>query len=739
MLNQLIKQAAADVAVAAPSRRTVLKGAAGAAGALVLGAILPVRLLAEEAAAAKIIGPSDPRPHAFVRIAPDNTVTVLVKHLDKGQGTITGLTTIVAEEIDADWAQMRGEFAPADSTLYANHLFGVQGTGGSTAVTNSWDELRMAGAAARAMLVGAAAARWGVPASELTVEKGVVTHARTSKSATFGELAEDAAKQPVPPKVALKDPKDYKLIGNPGLHRLDHISKTNGTAQFALDIRRPGQVTAVLARSPRFGGTVKSVNDADARKVPGVIEVLSLPIGVAVIAKNSWAAMQGRQALQIEWDDSKAEKRGTEQMLADYRKQAETRGAVAAVKGDAAKAMAGAAKVIEADFTFPYLAHAPLEPLNATVELTKDGGCEIWAGSQFQGVEQKVAAGILGCKPEQVKIHTQWAGGSFGRRATPNADYVAEAVTIAKAYSGKAPIHLIWTREDDIQGGRYRPLFLHRIRAGLDGSGKLIAWEQRAVGQSFFSGTLFEPFMIKDGVDAAAVEGAADMAYEVPNLAVDYQLTSSPISTLWWRSVGHTHTAYAKEVMIDELAKAAGKDPVAFRMELLKGHPRLQGVLKLAAEKAEWGKPLPKGKARGVAVHESFSSFVAHVAEITVGEGDQIKVDRVVCAIDCGRVINPDVVKAQMEGGTGWGIGHALRDQITLTDGLVDQANFDSYEPMRMSDMPVVEVHIVPSEERPTGVGEPGVPTAAPAVANAFFSATGRPLRDLPFTKAGIV
>ncbi len=742
MLHHLIKQAAGDVAVAAEpvtaSRRSFLKGAGAVGGGLVIGAMLPRGAFAAEAKAPTIIGPADPRPQAFVRIAPDNTVTVLVKHLDKGQGIMTGLTTIVAEELDADWAQMRGAFAPADSTLYANHFFGIQGTGGSTAVANSWDELRMAGAAARAMLVATASARWNVPVSEITVEKGVVRHAKSNRTANFGALAEDAAKLPVPQKVALKDAKDYKLVGNPSLHRLDHVSKTNGTAIFAMDIRRPGQVTAVLARSPRFGGTVKSVDAAAAKQVPGVIDVLTLPVGVAVVAKNTWAAIKGREALKVEWDDAKAETRGTEEILADYRKLAEKQGNVAANKGDAEKALAGAAKVVEAEFVFPYLAHAPMEPLNATVELKPDGGCTIYAGSQFQGVEQKVVASILGCKPEQVAIETQWAGGSFGRRATPNGDYIAEAAIIAKAY-GKAPVHLVWTREDDIQGGRYRPLFLHKIKAGVDAQGKLVAWQQRIVGQSFMTGTPFEAVMVKNGVDETSVEGASDMAYAVPNLAVDLHSPVSPVTTLWWRSVGHTHTAYAKEVMIDELAAAAGKDPVAFRMDLLKDSPRLQGVLKLAAEKADWGKPLPKGRARGVAVHESFDTFVAHVAEVSVNDKGQVKVERVVCAVDCGQAVNPNIIEAQISGGTGWGIGHALRDEITMTGGVVDQANFDTYQPLRNSEMPPVEVHVLPSTVRPTGVGEPGVPTAAPAVANAVFAATGKRLHHLPFTKSGMV
>ncbi|MBP2229971.1 isoquinoline 1-oxidoreductase beta subunit [Azospirillum agricola] len=749
MLHHLIRQAAENgfqnttalpelAFRAAPSRRSFLKAAGIGGGALVLGAHVPLPALAAGPAPAGIVGPADPRPQLFVIVAPDNTVTVLAKHLDKGQGIVTGLATIVAEELDADWAQVRGAFAPADSKLYGNHFFGIQGTGGSTAVANSWDELRMAGAAARAMLVATAAARWTVPAGEVTVAKGVVSHARSGRGFTFGELATDAAKLPVPQSVALKDPKDYVLIGRPDLHRLDHVSKTDGTAIFAMDIRRPGQVTAVLARSPRFGGTVKSVDDAAARAIPGVLEVLTLPVGVAVLAKNTWTAIKGREALKITWDDSKAETRGTERMLADYRKLADTAGAVAASKGDADKAFAEAATVVEAEFTFPYLAHAPMEPLNAVVALNPEGGCTIWAGSQFQGVEQMVVAHILGCKPEQVKIETQWAGGSFGRRATTTADYIAEAAIVAKAY-GKAPVHLVWTREDDIQGGRYRPLFLHRIKAAVDKAGTLVAWRQRIVGQSFMAGTPFEKVMVKDGVDATMVEGASDMAYAVPNLAVDAHSPASPVTTLWWRSVGHTHTAYAKEVMIDRLAKAAGKDPLAFRLEMLKDHPRLAGVLKLAAEKAGWGQPLAKGRGRGVAVHESFNSFVAHVAEVTVDDKGHVKVDRVVVAIDCGRVINPDIVKAQMEGGTGWGIGHALRGEITMTDGIVDQSNFDSFLPMRMSDMPAVEVHIVPSQERPTGAGEPGVPTSAPAVANAVFSVTGQPLQSLPFSRAGLV
>jgi len=748
MLPNMMKRAAAHGLSlppmdATPSRRAFLRGAGAVGGALVIGAALPLPAGAATGEAPAVVGPPTPMPGAFVRIAPDNTVTVLVKHLDKGQGTITGLATIVAEELEADWSQMRGEHAPADAKLYSNHFFGLQGTGGSTAVANSWDELRMAGAAAKQMLIQAAAQRWKVPAAEITVAKGIVSHAKSGKSASFGDLATDAAALPVPQKVTLKDPKAYTLIGDAKLHRLDHVSKTDGTATFAMDVKRPGMLTAVVARSPRFGGKVASVDDAAARAVPGVVDVVRIPNGVAVVAKDTWSAIKGREALKVTWDDSAAEKRSTSRMVEDYRALAATPGIPAARRGDAGKALAGAAKTVEAEFVFPYLAHGPMEPLNAVIALAPDGA-EIWAGSQFQTVEQQAVAAVLGLKPEQVKINTLFAGGSFGRRATPDADYLVEAAHIAKATGGKAPIHLVWTREDDIRGGKYRPLFLHRVKAGLDAKGNLAGWQHAIVGQSFLVGTPFEAFLVKDGVDHTSVEGVSDMAYAVPDLHVDLHSPASPVSTLWWRSVGHTHTAYAKEVMVDELAAAAGKDPVAFRMALLKDQPRLAGVLKLATEKAGWGKPLAAGpadtkRARGVAVHGSFNSFVAHVAEVTVDGQGRVKVDRMVCAIDCGIAVNPDVVKAQVEGGTGYGLGHALRNQITLTDGIVDQSNFDTYEPMRLSDMPAVEVHIVPSTERPTGVGEPGVPTAAPAVANAVFAATGKRLHTLPFSTAGVV
>jgi isoquinoline 1-oxidoreductase beta subunit len=712
---------------AAPTRRAFLKASGATTGALLLAIHVP---FGSRALAAT---PKDPpAPNAFVKIAPDNTVTVMIKHLDKGQGVTTGLTTIVADELDADWSQMRAAFAPANAQLYNNLFFGtIQGTGGSTSTANSWMQLRQAGAAARAMLVAAAAESWGVPASEISVSKGVITHP-SGKRASFGDLAAKAATMPVPTSVKLKDPKDFTLIGT-HVPRLDSIDKTTGKAIYALDIRHPGMKTAVVMRPPRFGATVKSVDAAAAKAVPGVVDVVAIPQGVAVIADYTWAAFKGREALKVQWDDSQAEKRSSAQMLADYKEAATRPGAVALKRGNVDTALSGAAKVIEADFSFPYLAHAPMEPLNCVIEMKPDGTCEIFTGSQFQTVEQATVAHILGLKPEQVSITTVWAGGSFGRRATPNADYVAEAASILKATGGKYPVHLVYTREDDIKGGRYRPMFYHAMRVGFDAQGNPVAWQHRLVGQSFMIGTFFEPMMVKNGVDSIAVEGAADMPYPVPNVLFDWHQAKSPVTTLWWRSVGHSHTAHAVEVTVDDLAHAAGKDPVQYRLALLKDHPRHRAVLTLAAEKAGWGEKMETGRGRGVAVHESFNTFVAMVAEVTSGKDGSIKVDRVVAAVDCGTAVNPDVIRAQIEGGVGYALGAALHDKITFTDGVVDQANFDTYEPLRLSDMPKVEVHIVASTEPPTGIGEPGVPPVAPAVSNAIFAATGKRLRSLPF------
>jgi isoquinoline 1-oxidoreductase beta subunit len=712
------------------SRRDLLKSSAAMGGALVIATYLPPLALAEDAPAKPKLAPL---PNAFIRIAPDDTVTVIVKHLDKGQGITTGLSTIVAEELDADWSQMRAEFAPANAALYSNLLLGpIQATGGSSSVANSWMQLRLAAAAAREMLVAAAAAEWQVPATEITVERGVVSHGGTSKTSRFGALAAKAATLPVPQDPILKDPKNFRLIGSSTVKRLDTPAKITGKQIYAMDVKRPNMVYAMLARAPKFGGTVKSFDAGAAKSVSGVVDVVQVPTGIAVLGKTTWAAKQGRDALAIEWDFAKAETRSTTEIAADYRRRAGEAGLPALVKGDAAAALAGAAKIVEGEFEFPYLAHAPMEPLNCVVELTAEG-CEIWAGSQFQTVEQGAAAKVLGLKPEHVKINTLYAGGSFGRRATPSADYIVEAVEIAKAAGGTRPVHLVWTREDDIRGGYYRPMIYHKVRAGLDKDGAIIAWDHHIVAQQIMEGTFLEAFAVRNGVDGTTTEGVTDMPYVVPNVAVSVHPVRAPVPVLWWRSVGHTHTAQVVEVMIDDLAHAAGKDPVAFRLALLGNNPRHAGVLKLAAEKAGWGKTMASGKGIGIAVHESFNTFVAEAAEVAVADDGSLKVEKVVCAVDCGIAVNPDVVVAQMEGGIGYALGAALRNKITLSKGEVDQSNFNDYEPLRIDDMPQVEVHIVASGEAPTGVGEPGVPALAPAVSNAVFAATGKRLRSLPF------
>jgi isoquinoline 1-oxidoreductase beta subunit len=716
------------------SRRAFLKTAAATAAGLTIGFHWSGPLSRALADTSK-----DFAPNAFLRIAPDNSVTVIAKHLEMGQGTYTGLATIVAEELDADWAQIRVESAPADASKYANLAFGtIQGTGGNSAMANSWMQLRNAGATARAMLVAAAAAEWNVPPASLTIERGVVRHPPSNRQATFGDLAAKAASQPVPDKAALKDPKHFKLIGQK-LPRVDIPGKTNGTAQFTIDVTFPNMLVAVLQRPPLFGATVKSFDPTATKAVPGVVEVLQVPRGVAVVAKSFWAAKLGRDALKVEWDDSKAEKRSTTAIMAEYRRLAEQPGKPARKEGDAAAALKGAAKLITATYEFPYLAHAPMEPLDAVVKLDADS-CEIWCGDQFQTVDQANAAATAGLKPEQVKIHTLLAGGSFGRRANMGSDYIVEAVSVAKALGANGtPVKLQWTREDDIRGGLYRPLYLHRLEAALDKNGQLVGWQHRIVGQSIIAGTAFAAVMVKDGIDGTSVEGAANLPYAVPNMSVELNTTETGVPVLWWRVVGSSHTAYATEAFIDEIAYAVGKDPLAFRQAMLEHHPRHKAVLELAAKAAGWGNPLPKGKGRGIAVAEAFGTYVAQVAEVTVAPNGKVKVDRVVCAVDCGTPINPDVITAQMEGGIGFGLGAALYGAITLKDGQVEQTNFDAYQVLRIDEMPKVEVHIVPSPEAPTGVGEPGVAPVGPAVASAVFAVTGKRLRVLPFAVGGTV
>ncbi len=735
----------ADTPILNLSRRRFLREAGGVVGGLALGLYLAPAFADSGQAISSSTGDAGFEPNAFVRIGADDTVTVIVKHLEMGQGTYTGLSTLVAEELDADWSRVQATGAPADVKRYANLLMGVQGTGGSTAIAESYMQMRKAGATARAMLVNAAAQAWKVPANEITVVKGVVEHKASKRIARFGELAEMAAKQPVPKDVALKDPAQFTLIGRQKLPRKDSPAKTNGTAVFTQDIKLDGMLVAVVAHPRRFGAKLKHVDDSAARKIPGVVDVVQFHgdghrfDGVAVLAHNTWIAWQGRNALKVEWDESHAFKLGSDDITAQYKALAGKPGTVARDDGDAPKALTQAGKVIEADYEFPYLAHAAMEPLNCLVKLS-DGRCEIWNGEQFQTPDQQAVAKLLGLKPEQVHITQLYAGGSFGRRANPHSDYLLEAVSIAKgAYDQghKVPVKLVWTREEDTHGGYYRPANVHRIRAALDADGKPLVWQQRIVGQSIMQGTAFAKAMIKDSIDSSSVEGAADLTYAIPNLRVELHSPQLPVTVQWWRSVGHTHTAYSTECMMDELATAAGKDPVAFRHDLLKADDRRRGVLMLAAEKAGWHAALKAGakgekRGRGVAVHKSFNTYVAQVAEVTVKADGSYHVDRVVCAVDCGLAINPDVIRAQMEGGIGYGLSAILHDAITLKAGRVQQSNFDSYVPLRLKEMPVIEVHIMPSAQPPTGVGEPGTPVVGPAVANALFAATGKRIRKLP-------
>jgi isoquinoline 1-oxidoreductase beta subunit len=719
-----------------PTRRAFLKDA-GAVTAMALTIGFDWAGTTRRAAATAAPSPGAPfAPNAFLRIGADNSVTVIAKHVEMGQGAYTGIATIVAEELDADWSLVRVESAPADATRYANLAFGkLQGTGGSSAMANSWMQLREAGAKARAMLLGAAARQWQVPVPELTVANGIIYHPTSKRQASFGSLVRTAALIPLPDQVTLKDPKDFKLIGHQ-IARVDVPAKVDGSAQFTLDVVLPGMLVALLKRPPLFGATVRSFDASSATAIPGVVKVVQVPRGVAVVAKGFWAAKQGRDALKVDWDDTNAEKRSSTAIMDEYRRIAEQAAPSARNDGDSAQAIRNAAHKLSASFEFPFLAHAPMEPLDAVVKLTASS-CEIWAGDQFQTVDQGNAAKIAGLDPKQVSIHTLYAGGSFGRRANPGSDFIVEAVSIAKACGADGiPIKLQWTREDDLHGGLYRPMYFHKLEAGLSEKGELTAWRHVIVGQSIMADTFFAPIMIKNGIDPTSVEGAATIAYAIPNLTVDLATTKTGVPILWWRVVGSSHTTFAVEAFIDEVATAAGEDGFTFRRKLLEHQPRMKAVLELAAEKAGWSKdPMPKGKGRGIAVAEAFKTFVAQVAEVSVDETGHVKVDRIVCAVDCGTAINPDIIAAQMEGGIGFGLGAVLYGQITLKDGRVEQDNFNSYRVLRMNEMPKVEVYVVPSAEAPTGVGEPGVAPVGPAVANAIFAATGKRIHVLPFPK----
>jgi isoquinoline 1-oxidoreductase subunit beta len=700
------------------NRREFLKVGVAAGGGMLIGIYLS-QLTSSNAAYRR----REFQPNAFLRIGSDDLVTVILGKSEMGTGIYTALPMMVAEELDVAWENVRVEAAPVNEA-YFHPTFGIQMTGGSSSVTSEWERLRKAGATARVMLIAAAAEKWDVDAKACTAQRGYVMHQSSKRRLSYGVLAESAVTMPVPADAPLKDPRKFTIIGR-RTQRLDTAAKTNGAAKFGIDATVPGVLTTLIARPPVFGAKAIRINDVDAKQIPGVKAVVSIQAGVAVVANGFWAAKQGRDALEIDWDEGPNATLSTTTIRDQYAKLAKQPGRVARRDGDATQALQKAAMKISAEYEVPYLAHATMEPLNCLVDLRLDS-CEIWTGTQFQSLDHAAAVKLTGLQPSQVQLHTMFLGGGFGRRGSATSDFVVEAVEVAKKV--KAPVKVIWTREDDIRGGWYRPMAYDWISAGLDARAHPIAWDHRIVSQGVLEGTVFAP----DGKDSSALEGAVEMPYAIENVMVSLHPTKLGVPVLWWRSVGNSHTAFVVESFIDELAHAASTDPYEFRRTLLAKKPRHLAVLDLAAEKANWGTSLRKGQGRGIALHFSFDTYVAEVAEVSVSEEGRVRVDRVVAAIDCGRVVNPNGVVAQVEGGIIFGLSSALKSEITLKRGRVQQRNFNDYEVLRIDEAPQIEVHIVPSTEHPMGVGEPPVPPVAPAVANAIFSATGKRARKLP-------
>ncbi len=695
-------------AVKKVNRRDFLKTGAASAAGLTLTFALPSRVAAQAA------GAPAARLNAYIHIGADDNITFVLAKSEMGQGPLTSLSQILAEELDCDWKKIvRTEIAGVDPKLYGP----LQGTFGSLSVRTSWMPLRQAGASAREMLIQAAAQKWGVDKSQCRAENGVIVNTATNARLTYGSVAEAAAKLPVPATPALKDPKQFKYVGK-SLKRLDTPLKVNGKAVFGIDAKVPGMLYAVVAKCPVFGGKVASFDDSRAKAVPGVKHIVPISSGVAVVADNTWNAMEGRRALKITWDEGPTAKwstPGIRQMFADL---AAKPGAEARKVGDAEAALNGAAKKIEAVYEAPYLSHAPMEPMNCTAHVRADG-CDVWAATQIQTAARETAAKITGLAPEKVQIHTLFLGGGFGRRG--GADFIADAVETSKAVG--APVKLTWSREDDMQHDMYRPASYTRFTGALDSEGWPVAFTSRVVCPSFAG--------LQKGVDRAAVEGIADLVYSVPNIHVDYHVGEPGIPTTYWRSVGYSQNTFFTESFIDEMAHAAGKDPFEFRRRLLANNKRAQAVLELAAEKAGWGKPLPAGRGRGISLVNNIGSFNAQVAEVSIEKG-KLKVHRVVCAVDCGQTVNPAILEQQIQSGIVYGLSAALKGEITIDRGRVQQANFNQYDPLRMDEMPVVEVYIVPSQANPGGIGEASTPTIAPAVANALFALTGKRVRKLP-------
>ena len=702
------------------TRRAFLETAGAAGAGLVISFYLPSGLRFRSPTA----GPF--APNAWLRIGEDESVLVIVDRSEMGQGVTTALPMLLAEELEADWSRIRIEFAPADKA-YTNPMFGMQGTGGSTSVRAAYTPLRKAGAAARELLVAAAAQTWGVEKAECRAERGAVVHARSKRRLTYGKLVTKAATLGAPPDVPLKDPKDWKILGT-RVRRLDTPPKVDGSAQFGIDVKVPGMLVAVVARSPVFGGKVTSFDAAKAKAVPGVRQVVQISSGVAVVADGYWPAKKGRDALAVTWDEGPTASVSSATIAQLFGQRAEQAGAVARHAGDPDGTLGSAPAKVDAVYDLPFLAHATMEPMNCTAHVRADG-VDIWAPTQFQTGAQGFGAKIGGVTPDKVKVHTTYLGGGFGRRF--ELDFIQEALETSKAVG--APVKVIWSREDDIRNAQYRPANHHRMRAGLDANGQPVAWTHRIVAPSIMARVF--PDTVKNGLDEEAVEGGVGMPYAIPNVHVDYLLTDTGIPVGFWRSVNNSYNAFAVESFIDELAHAAKKDPYEYRRDLLGKAPRYLGALNLAASKAGWGTAPPAGRARGIAVYKSFESYVAEVAEVSVATDGAVKVHRVVCAVDCGPVVNPSIVEAQMESAIVYGLTAALYGEIAIEGGRVKQSNFHDYQMLRLAEMPKVEVYIVPSTDAQGGVGEPGTPPIAPAVANAIFAATGKRIRKLPIGK----
>ena len=709
-------------------RRSFLKATLVTGGAVVFGFSLPSAARGAERFAASVEPLADLQPNAFIKIAKDGRVTVIVGQVEMGQGVYTSLPQIVADELGVDWANVSFEAAPADKA-FINPAMGMQGTGGSSSVKGLFAPLRKSAAAVREMFVTAAAQTWNVAPDTCKTDAGKVYHSASNRAIAYADLLDTAAKIAPPANPKLKDPKDFKYIGKPA-KRLDSPEKVVGKAVFGIDVKVPGMLTATVMRSPVIGGKVKTVDDAAAKAVKGVTNVVSLDYGVAVVADNFSAARKGRSALKVTWDDGPMATVSSESIYATFAAAADKdKGLVAKKTGDVAEGKTEAAKTVEAVYWTPFIAHATMEPMTFTADVRKDGA-EVWGGIQAQMLVQQTVAATAGVPVDKVKVNTTLLGGGFGRRF--EMDYVVDAVRLSKAV-GK-PVKVIWTREDDTQNDVYRPATYNKMSAGLDAGGNPVFWHHRLVNDAIMAraGKAFGFILKEDQLDDSSFEGAHNLPYAFPHFQCDWVRKDTGVPVGFWRSVGSSHTAFSTECFLDELAFAAGKDPVDFRLAMLDKHPRHAAVLKLAAEKAGWGKPADAGVFCGVAVHESFGSYVAQVAEVSVAKDGKPRVHRVVCAVDCGQVVNPAIVAAQMESGIVYGLSAALYSEITIKDGRVQQKNFTDQRVLRMNEMPKVEVYIVPSTENHGGVGEPGTPPIAPAVVNAIFAATGKRIRSLP-------